>query len=112
MRTLGHLYDEDPDRAVRTAGAFGWLMAAELRAIGVDMSFTPCVDLDLGLSEIIGDRALHSDAFTVAASLAGLPAVSVPCGRNAAGLPIGLQVIGPAFGEGLMLRVAECVERL
>jgi beta-N-acetylhexosaminidase len=67
LRTLGHLYDESPDRALKTAGAFGWLMAAELRAVGIDMSFTPCVDLDLGLSEIIGDRALHSDARAVAA---------------------------------------------
>jgi len=67
LRTLGHLYDENRDRALKTAGAFGWLMAAELRAVGIDMSFTPCVDLDLGLSEVIGDRALHSDARAVAA---------------------------------------------
>ena len=67
LRTLGHLYDENRERALKTAGAFGWLMAAELRAVGIDMSFTPCVDLDLGLSEIIGDRALHSDARVVAA---------------------------------------------
>ena len=37
----------------------GWLMAAELRAHGVDLSFAPCVDLDYGMSEAIGDRALH-----------------------------------------------------
>jgi beta-N-acetylhexosaminidase len=67
LRALGHLYDENRERALKTAAAFGWLMAAELRAVGVDMSFTPCVDLDLGLSEIIGDRALHSDARAVAA---------------------------------------------
>jgi beta-N-acetylhexosaminidase len=66
LRTLGHLYDEDRDEALKTAGTFGWLMAAELRAVGVDMSFTPCVDLDLGLAEVIGDRALHSDARAVA----------------------------------------------
>lgn len=67
LRTLGHLYDENRDTALKTAGAFGWLMAAELRAVGIDMSFTPCVDLDLGLAEVIGDRALHSDARAVAA---------------------------------------------
>jgi beta-N-acetylhexosaminidase len=67
LRTLGHLYDEDRERALKTAGAFGWLMAAELRAVGVDMSFTPVVDLDLGLAEVIGDRALHGDARVVAA---------------------------------------------
>jgi len=67
MRALGRLYDEDPDLALRTAGACGWLMAAELRAVGVDLSFTPCVDLDLGLAEVIGDRALHRDARAVSA---------------------------------------------
>ncbi len=67
LRTLGHLYDEHRDTALKTAAAFGWLMAVELRAVGVDMSFTPCVDLDLGLAEVIGDRALHSDARAVAA---------------------------------------------
>ena len=66
LRLLGHLYDENPSAALQTAAAFGWLMAAELRAVGVDMSFTPCVDLDLGLAEVIGDRALHVDAKAVA----------------------------------------------
>ena len=60
LRALGRLYDEDRDLALRTAGACGWLMAAELRAVGVDLSFTPCVDLDLGLAEVIGDRASAS----------------------------------------------------
>ena len=40
----------------------GWLMAAELRAHGVDLSFAPTVDLDYGLNEAIGDRALHPTA--------------------------------------------------
>jgi beta-N-acetylhexosaminidase len=67
FRTLGHLFDEDKDTALKTAGAFGWLMAAELRAVGIDMSFTPCIDRDLGLAAVIGDRALHADARVVAA---------------------------------------------
>jgi beta-N-acetylhexosaminidase len=67
LRTLGHLYDEDPDLGLRTAAAFGWLMAAELRAVGIDMSFAPVLDLDLGLSEVIGDRACHSNPSVVAA---------------------------------------------
>ena len=67
FRALGRLYDEDPAAALKTAASFGWLMAAELRAVGIDMSFTPCVDLDLGLSEVIGDRALHAEARVVAA---------------------------------------------
>jgi beta-N-acetylhexosaminidase len=44
------------------ARALGWLMAAELLACGLDFSFAPCVDLDYGLSEIIGDRSLHARA--------------------------------------------------
>jgi beta-N-acetylhexosaminidase len=42
-------------------------MAAELRAVGVDMSFAPCVDLDRGLAKVIGDRALHREGAVVAA---------------------------------------------
>ncbi len=65
LRSLGRLHDEDRAAALKTAAAFGWLMAAELRAVGVDMSFAPVVDLDLGLADVIGDRALHSDAQVV-----------------------------------------------
>ena len=67
FRALGRLYDEDPQVALKVAASFGWLMAAELRAVGIDMSFTPCVDRDLNLSEVIGDRALHSNARVVSA---------------------------------------------
>jgi beta-N-acetylhexosaminidase len=67
MRALGRLYDENPAAALNKAAAFGWLMAAELRSVGIDMSFTPVVDLDLGLADVIGDRALHADPRAVAA---------------------------------------------
>jgi beta-N-acetylhexosaminidase len=66
MRTLGHRYDIDPRAARRAAVEFGWLMASELLAVGVDLSFAPVVDLDLGLAEVIGDRALHAEAEVVA----------------------------------------------
>ena len=65
MRSLGHLYDEDMAQALKAARAFGWLMAAELRAVDVDLSFAPVVDLDRGLADVIGDRALHSSATAV-----------------------------------------------
>jgi beta-N-acetylhexosaminidase len=65
-RSLGHLYDRDRRAARKAAVEFGWLMAAELLAVGIDMSFAPVVDLDLGLAEVIGDRALHSEAEVVA----------------------------------------------
>jgi beta-N-acetylhexosaminidase len=67
VRLLGHRYDEDRRDALRKAQTLGWLMAAELRSVGVDFSFAPCVDLDYGLSEIIGDRAFHRDPQAVAA---------------------------------------------
>lgn len=65
MRQLGLEYDVDPKRALQLARELGWLMAAELRAHGVDLSFAPCVDLDYGVSEVIGNRALHAKAEVV-----------------------------------------------
>ncbi len=52
-----------------------------------------------------------NDVFTVPADLAGLPAVSVPAGLSADGLPLGLQVIGRAFDEAMVLRVGDVIER-
>ena len=51
-----------------------------------------------------------NDVFTVPASLAGLPAVSVPAGLDSAGLPLGLQLIGRPFDEAGLLRAAEALE--
>ena len=65
QRAIGHVYDLDPEAGRRLAWQCGWLLAAELRAIGVDLSFAPCVDLDYGVSEVIGDRAYHRDAEAV-----------------------------------------------
>jgi beta-N-acetylhexosaminidase len=65
-RSLGHLYDADPEAALEAARGLGWLIAAELRAIKIDMSFAPVVDLDRGLATVIGDRALHGSAEAVA----------------------------------------------
>jgi beta-N-acetylhexosaminidase len=65
-RRIGHAYDLDARQGLTLARSMGWLMAAELRAHGVDLSFAPCVDLDYGISEVIGDRAFHSKAAAVA----------------------------------------------
>ena len=67
MRLLGRRFDEDRRDALALAQSVGWLMASELRAVGVDFSFAPCVDLDYGVSSVIGDRAFHSDPDAVAA---------------------------------------------
>ena len=52
-----------------------------------------------------------NDVFTVPANLAGLPALSVPAGLSADGLPLGLQVIGRAFDEAMILRLGEIIEQ-
>jgi beta-N-acetylhexosaminidase len=64
-RRLGHEFDLDPRAGITLARAMGWLMAAELRAHAVDVSFAPCLDLDRGVSEVIGDRAFHSSSEAV-----------------------------------------------
>ena len=53
-----------------------------------------------------------ADVYTVAASLAGICGMSVPCGETAEKLPIGVQIMGPHFGEATMLRVGLAVERM
>ncbi|MBP6514081.1 MAG: beta-N-acetylhexosaminidase [Steroidobacteraceae bacterium] len=65
LHRIGHVYRGDRPGAVALARQLGWLMAAELRAVGVDLSFAPCVDLDYGVSEVIGDRAFHRDPAVV-----------------------------------------------
>ncbi len=60
-RRIGHEFDQDAARRTRArplAWAGSW--PAELRAHGVDISFAPCVDLDYGVNEVIGDRAFHA----------------------------------------------------
>jgi beta-N-acetylhexosaminidase len=59
-RRVGHEFDADARAGLALSSQLGWLMAAELRAHGVDISFAPCVDLDHGVSEVIGDRAFHA----------------------------------------------------
>jgi beta-N-acetylhexosaminidase len=66
LRWLGHEHDRDPDRARHLAFTCAWLMARELLDVGVDLSFAPCVDLDWGLSSVIGDRAFHGSPEVVA----------------------------------------------
>ncbi len=83
MRALGRLHDRSPKEALAAARAFGWLMASELRALDIDLSFAPVVDLDLGLAEVIGDRALHPGTVVVSALSA-----EFSTGANAAGMAV------------------------
>jgi beta-N-acetylhexosaminidase len=61
----GEIYDRDAGRGAHIAEQAGWLMAAELLAVGVDFSFAPVLDLDKGVSHVIGDRAFHRNPDTV-----------------------------------------------
>ena len=65
MRALGEQWMRDALGATNTATAAGYVLGAELRACGVDLSFTPVLDLDWGGSGVIGDRAFHRDARVV-----------------------------------------------
>jgi beta-N-acetylhexosaminidase len=65
MRSLGELWMQDAMRATDAATAAGYVLGAELRACGVDLSFTPVLDLEHGRSEVIGNRSLHRDARVV-----------------------------------------------
>jgi beta-N-acetylhexosaminidase len=92
MRRLGELWMDDALRATDAATACGYVLASELRACGVDFSFTPVLDLDHGPSGVIGDRAFHRDA-----RVATLLAKSVMHGL----LLAGMQACGKHFpGHG------------
>ena len=69
MRALGELWMQNAMDATNAATATGFVLGAELRACGVDFSFTPVLDLDFGASGVIGDRSFHRDP-RVAALLA------------------------------------------
>jgi beta-N-acetylhexosaminidase len=76
MREFGTIWDSNPRRARQLAEEAGWVLAAELRAHGVDFSFTPVLDIDFGNSRVIGDRAFHRNTQAISelahALMAGL----------------------------------------
>ena len=87
MRHLGELWDRDPQAALTAARQVAYVLAAELRACGVDLSFTPVLDLDWGRSSVIGDRSFHGDPAVVAelagALIAGLRRAGMAaCGKH------------------------------
>lgn len=66
MAELGRSWDQSSRQALHLAQDLGFVLAAELRAYGVDLAFAPVLDVDHGMSEVIGDRAFHSDPRAVA----------------------------------------------
>ena len=78
---MGREFDLAPRQGLDLARRMAWLMAAELRVIGIDFSFAPCVDLDYGVSEVIGNRAFHAHSAAV-----GQLAVATLQGMREAGM--------------------------
>ena len=67
MRIFTDIWNREPEEACVAARATGYILAVELRARGVDLSFAPVLDLDYGTSAVIGDRAFHRDPAIVTA---------------------------------------------
>lgn len=70
MHRIGEIFNYDPVRGQELAHDAGWVLAQELRKAGLDFSFAPVLDRDIGISEVIGDRAFH-DRADVIVMLAG-----------------------------------------
>ena len=61
MRLIGREYARNASDGLELSQQTGWLIGSELRAANIDLCFAPCVDLDWGVSEIIGDRSFHAN---------------------------------------------------
>jgi len=65
LSKIGALYTENPKQAMVLAEVHGWLMASELLTLGIDLSFSPILDLDNHLNQVIGTRSFHNNPTTV-----------------------------------------------
>ncbi|PID46837.1 MAG: beta-N-acetylhexosaminidase [Proteobacteria bacterium] len=83
LPALAKLYEQSEDElaALRAAHHHAWLMSSELRSMGIDFSFAPVLDLNYGISEVIGDRAFHAKA-----EIVGKMAVAYVEGMHEAGM--------------------------
>jgi beta-N-acetylhexosaminidase len=95
MRELGRHWDRDREAARAEARAIAYIIGAELAAHGVDFSFAPVLDLDYGMSEVVGDRALHFDPTAVGA----LGAAIVQGFADAGMAAVGKHFPGHGFAE-------------
>jgi len=81
LKAIGDLFQNDDDDGITLAYHHAWLMAAEMRALGIDLSFAPVLDLDCG-SSVIGDRSFSADPLTIKALarayLKGMQSASMP----------------------------------
>ena len=85
MRSLGALWEQDHLAALDATRATGYVLAAELLAHGVDLSFTPVLDLDYGVSRAIGNRAFHRDPQVTASLAQALAAGMAEAGMGCVG---------------------------
>jgi aspartyl-tRNA(Asn)/glutamyl-tRNA(Gln) amidotransferase subunit A len=131
-RTRGEAFGQEVKRRIMLGTyvlSSGYKDAYYIKALKVrrlikedfDRAFTEC-DVIMGPTSPtaafkIGERSTDplamylSDIYTISCNLAGLPGISIPCGFTKSCLPIGLQIIAPAFEEGKLLRVARMYER-
>jgi aspartyl-tRNA(Asn)/glutamyl-tRNA(Gln) amidotransferase subunit A len=105
-------YDQYYGKAQRVRTLIGRDFEAAFREVDAIVAPTsPTVAFELG-SRVDDPLSMYqADVLTLPASLAGLPAVSVPCGFGRAGLPVGLQIVGAPFHEATVLRIADTFER-
>ncbi|WP_244928794.1 amidase [Nocardioides sp. W7] len=107
----------DVTRAMETAQRVGWRLGRQLRTYDVLLTPTlaepvpPLGTLDTTRPETIWEHAGRFAAFTSVFNLTGQPAMSLPLGNDARGLPIGVQVAADLGGEGLLLSLATQVEQ-
>ena len=85
MGSFGELWDSQPQRARRLVREAGYVIGAELRAVGVDFTFAPVLDLDYGVSKVIGSRAFHRNPQVVAELAHALVLGLHDAGMNAVG---------------------------
>lgn len=85
MRVLGKAWDSNREQAVSIARSMGYLLAAELLNHGVDLSFTPVLDVDFGNSSVIGDRAFHQRPDAIAELAHGIMQGLGDAGMSAVG---------------------------
>src|SRR5204863_5587236 len=80
----------------------------QVDAVAMPTSPTPAFKIGERMDDPL--QMYLADVFTVSANLAGLPAISVPCGFTSNELPLGLQLTGRMFDESTLLRIADAVE--
>jgi beta-N-acetylhexosaminidase len=82
LAEFGKVYQQNPEHALQLAEQSAYTMASELKAVGVDMSFSPVLDVDQGVSLVIGDRSFASDP-----KLVTVLAAAYIKGMHSAGMP-------------------------